>query len=158
MIRILIHGICGHMGRAILEAASAQSGLYSVVAGVDCARSNDLPVPVYPDCDSVQEQFDVLIDFSVAAALPQTLLFAEKRRVPIVVGTTGLTERHLRLLQGASEQIPVFQSGNMSVGVALLVQMHLSAYILKMARLLRLIVVVHLKAFWVLVNLEILMK
>ncbi len=119
MIRILLHGICGHMGRAILEAANAQSGLYSVVAGVDCADGSGLPVPVYSNCDSVREQFDVLIDFSVAAALPQTLLFAEKRRVPIVVGTTGLTDRHLRLLQGASEQIPVFQTGNMSLGVNL---------------------------------------
>ena len=103
MIRILLHGICGHMGRAILEAANAQSGLYSVVAGVDCADGSGLSVPVYSNCDSVREQFDVLIDFSVAAALPQTLLFAEKRRVPIVVGTTGLTDRHLRLLQGASD-------------------------------------------------------
>lgn len=119
MIRILINGICGQMGRAIFEAASNQSGLYSVVAGVDHAESGGCPVPVYPSCDDVQEQFDVLIDFSVPAALPDTLRLAQKRRVPIVVGTTGLTERHMRLVEGAAEQVPVFQTGNMSLGVNL---------------------------------------
>lgn len=96
-------GICGQMGRAISEAAANQSGLYSVVAGVDRAAAGNSPVPVYASCDDVEEPFDVLVDFSVPAALPDTLRLAQKRRVPIIVGTTGLTERHLRLLEGARQ-------------------------------------------------------
>lgn len=119
MIRILINGICGQMGRAISEAAANQSGLYSVVAGVDRAPADSSPVPVYASCDDVEEPFDVLVDFSVPAALPDTLRLAQKHRVPIIVGTTGLTERHLRLLEGAAKQVPVFQTGNMSLGVNL---------------------------------------
>lgn len=119
MIRILINGICGQMGRAIFEAANNQGGLYSVVAGVDRSNNIDCPVPVYPSCDDVSERFDVLLDFSVPAALPDTLRLAQKRHVPIVIGTTGLTERHMRLIEGAAEQVPVFQTGNMSLGVNL---------------------------------------
>lgn len=119
MIRILLNGICGQMGRAILEAANNQSGLYSVVAGVDRAEDCGCRVPVYSCCEDVQEPFDVLIDFSVPAAMPDTLRYAEMKHKPIVIGTTGLTERHLRLIEGAAAQIPVFQTGNMSLGVNL---------------------------------------
>jgi 4-hydroxy-tetrahydrodipicolinate reductase len=40
--------------------------------------------------------------------------------VPIVVGTTGLEERHHFLCDNAAETIPVLQTGNTSLGVTLL--------------------------------------
>jgi len=119
MIRILINGICGQMGKAIFEAAKNQSGLYSVVGGVDRMPTDGIGVPVYTDCRDVKEDFDVLIDFSIPAALPDTLRLAQRRGTPIVVGTTALAEKHLRLLEGAAKLIPVFQTGNMSLGVNL---------------------------------------
>lgn len=119
MIRILINGICGQMGKAIFEAAKNQSGLYSVVAGIDRVVAPGIDVPIYTDCCDVKEEFDVLIDFSVPAALPDTLRLAQRCGTPIVVGTTALADKHLRLLEGAAKLIPVFQTGNMSLGVNL---------------------------------------
>ena len=47
------------------------------------------------------------------------LRFAQSRGIPAIIGTTGLGERELKLIRAASERIPVFQTGNMSLGVNL---------------------------------------
>ena len=51
------------------------------------------------------------------------LEYAEARQLPVVIGTTGHTPEEKARIAAAAERIPVFQSGNMSVGVALLVQL-----------------------------------
>ena len=119
MIRILLVGICGQMGHAILEAASNQSGLFSVVAGVDRATSPTVTVPVYENISDVREEYDAIVDFSVPAALTATLHTAMALLKPVVVATTGLTETHMQLIREASGKVPVFQTGNMSLGVNL---------------------------------------
>ncbi len=120
MISVLINGICGQMGRAVYAACQAQSGAFSGVAGVDpSARAEGFSCPVYRDIDDVKEEIDVVIDFSVPASAPAVLRFAQSRGLPAVIGTTGLGERELRLVRAASERIPVFQTGNMSLGVNL---------------------------------------
>ena len=73
MIRILIHGIMGRMGRAVYATALAQSGAFSVVAGVDVAAGgSDFACPVYTSLDDVRETPDIIIDFTVPATLPNT--------------------------------------------------------------------------------------
>lgn len=120
MISVIINGICGQMGRAVYAAVQAQSGAFSAVAGVDptdCSAS--FACPVYHKLEDIQEQADVLIDFSIPATTPDILHFALERKLPVVIGTTGLGERELKLIRSASDQIPVFQTGNMSLGVNL---------------------------------------
>lgn len=119
MIRILLNGIGGQMGRATLEAARNQSGLYCIVAGVDAAPQSAGDIPVYAACGQVKEAFDVIIDFSVPAALAGVLRLARERHTPAVIGTTGLTERHRQLIADAAAQVPIFQTGNLSLGVNL---------------------------------------
>ena len=121
MISVLINGICGQMGRAVYAAVQAQSGAFSAIAGVDpfdCVSAYDCPV--YKSLDVVKETPDVVIDFSVPATTPDILRYALDHKVPVVIGTTGLGERELKLIRSASESIPVFQTGNMSLGVNLL--------------------------------------
>ncbi|NLI53872.1 MAG: 4-hydroxy-tetrahydrodipicolinate reductase [Clostridiales bacterium] len=120
MISVLINGICGQMGRAVYAAIQAQSGAFSAVAGVDpfdCSASYSCPV--YKSLDEVQEKADVIIDFSVPATTPDILRYALEQKIPVVIGTTGLGERELKLIRSASDAIPVFQTGNMSLGVNL---------------------------------------
>ncbi len=118
MIRILIHGIMGRMGRAVYATALAQSGAFSVVAGVDVAASgSDFACPVYTSLDDVKETPDIIIDFTVPATLPNVLRYAQAKRIPAIIATTGLSERDMRLIRKAAERIPVFQTGNMSLGV-----------------------------------------
>ncbi len=120
MITVLINGICGRMGRAVYTACNASEGAFLAVCGVDKTPGDaSILCPVYDGYDGVRENVDVVIDFSVPAAMPAALSFAVSRRIPIIVGTTGLSERDLRELASAAERIPVFQTGNMSLGVNL---------------------------------------
>ena len=62
----------------------------------------------------------VLVDFSSPAALEATLDACVAAKTPIVVGTTGLEERHHYLIDDAAKDIAVLQTGNTSLGVTLL--------------------------------------
>lgn len=90
MIRILINGIGGQMGHAVYNAIQ-DSGEFTAAAGVDRGIGAAFDCPVYERYEDVKEPFDAIIDFSVPAALPDELRFAQSRGVPLVIGTTGLT-------------------------------------------------------------------
>lgn len=117
-MRIIINGINGGMGQNILSAAR-EAG-YSVVAGVDInpdARDNGCPV--FTSIDACPADADVIIDFSRPQALPSLLAFARAHSIALVVATTGLTDEDRRLMRQAAEEIPIFNSANMSLGVNL---------------------------------------
>lgn len=63
---------------------------------------------------------DMLIDFSHHTAIADVVEYALSRRCALVVGTTGHTEEEKQLIWDAAEQIPVFYSGNVSLGIAVL--------------------------------------
>ncbi|HKT86524.1 MAG TPA: 4-hydroxy-tetrahydrodipicolinate reductase [Novosphingobium sp.] len=108
MSRIGIIGSEGRMGNAIAQAVAAAGE--TVAGGVD--KGGDVP--------ALAGKCDVLIDFSSPAALEGNLEAAVAAGVPIVVGTTGLEERHHWLIDNAAQAIPVLQTGNTSLGVTLL--------------------------------------
>jgi 4-hydroxy-tetrahydrodipicolinate reductase len=108
MARIGIIGSAGRMGQAI-AAAVADAGA-TVSGGID-RDGNVAPLAA---------QSDVLVDFSSPHALEGNLDAAVAAGVPIVIGTTGLEERHHFLIDHAAESIPVLQTGNTSLGVTLL--------------------------------------
>ncbi|PEQ14501.1 4-hydroxy-tetrahydrodipicolinate reductase [Novosphingobium sp. PC22D] len=108
MARIGIIGSEGRMGRAIAEAL-AEAG---EALGGGIGRGGDLA--------ALAAASDVLVDFSAPDALEGNLDAAAAAGVPIVVGTTGLEERHHFLIDHAAETIPVLQTGNTSLGVTLL--------------------------------------
>ena len=103
-----IIGHAGRMGHAIAEAIVASG--HTLSGGID--RSGD-PAPL-------ARASDVLIDFSAPAALEANLDAAIAAGVPILIGTTGLEERHHWLIDQAAEAIPVLQTGNTSLGVNML--------------------------------------
>jgi 4-hydroxy-tetrahydrodipicolinate reductase len=108
MSRIGIIGSAGRMGQAI-AAALAEAG-ETLAGGID--RDEDA-APLAAQCD-------VLVDFSSPGALESNLDAAVAANVPIVIGTTGLEERHHFLIDHAAQTIPVLQTGNTSLGVTLL--------------------------------------
>ncbi len=63
---------------------------------------------------------DVLVDFSSPLALEANLAAARAHRTPILIGTTGLSDRHHALIDAAAQEIAVLQTGNTSLGIALL--------------------------------------
>lgn len=108
MARIGIIGSKGRMGQALASAVLAAG--HELAGGI--GRGDD-PAPLAHACD-------VLVDFSAPAALEANLDAAVAAGTPIVVGTTGLEERHHFLLDHAAERIAVLQTGNTSLGVTLL--------------------------------------
>ena len=108
MAKIGIIGSAGRMGVA-LQAAIASAG-HHYAGGIDQGG----------DPAALARASDVLVDFSAPVALEFTLEAAIAGGVPIVVGTTGLEERHHWLIDAAAVSIPVLQTGNTSLGVNLL--------------------------------------
>lgn len=108
MARIGIIGSAGRMGQALVDAILAAGQTHA--GGVD--KGDDVM--------ALAEDSDVLVDFSSPHALEANLDAAIGAGVPIVVGTTGLEERHHFLCDNAAERIAVLQTGNTSLGVTLL--------------------------------------
>lgn len=63
---------------------------------------------------------DVVIDFSHHTAVADVLAYAQKIGAAAVIGTTGHTEEEKAMIYEAAKEIPVFFSGNMSLGIAVL--------------------------------------
>ena len=115
MITILLHGANGVMGREIRRLLEARFA--GCAAGPMISRSGN---GVFTSFSEILESADVMLDFTFHTATEEALRFALEYRLPIVIGTTGHTEQERRCIEKASEQIPVFFSGNMSLGIATL--------------------------------------
>lgn len=108
MARIGIIGSEGRMGHALAEAVAAAGE--TLAGGID--KGGD-PLALAGACDA-------LVDFSSPHALEANLDAAVAAGIPILVGTTGLEERHHWLCDKAAEVVPVLQTGNTSLGVNML--------------------------------------
>lgn len=117
MLNIVIHGL-GKLGQTIAKSLDADM---RVVAGVD-ARAAELQAdfPVVENFGALTGPMDVLLDCSRPDALPGLLRFATDRGVALVLATTGYSNADLERVERAAKLIPVFQSSNLSLGVALL--------------------------------------
>jgi 4-hydroxy-tetrahydrodipicolinate reductase len=108
MLRIGIIGARGRMGREIANTIAATGEML----GRGIGRSGDAA--------ALAKEVDVLVDFSSPGALAVNLEAALAASVPILVGTTGLEDRHHDFCDHASQAIAVLQTGNTSLGVTLL--------------------------------------
>lgn len=119
-VKIILTGACGRMGNAVL-AAAANEPRATVIAGVDVRPSTSF-VPLYHGIDEVGTDIgaDVIIDFSHHTATEGILNYAKAAGCAAIMCTTGHTEEELKLIADASREIPVFRSGNMSLGINLL--------------------------------------
>ena len=118
-MRVIIHGITGKMGQMIKSLADANYAGSEFAAGV----SPDVTVEgngLYKSFDKCTEEADVVVDFSFHTAVKGLLDFCVSRKLPVVIGTTAHTPEEKELIKEASKKIPVFATGNMSVGVAVL--------------------------------------
>ncbi len=118
-LRIFLSGCLGRMGKVIAGIA-AESDDLAVVAGSDLKTDPASLFPVFTnplDCDV---DFDVLIDFSNPAVLDSLLKLLRREAKPGIICTTGLDKAQIDLIKAASEEIPLFRSANMSLGINLL--------------------------------------
>ena len=116
MVKIIMHGCNGAMGQVITKLAAEDKDA-EITAGIDRVDNRENPYPVFTSCDACDVEADVIVDFSVAQAVDGVLAYALKRKMPLVLCTTGLSEKQLEDVKTASAQIPILRSANMSLGV-----------------------------------------
>ncbi|MBQ4863794.1 4-hydroxy-tetrahydrodipicolinate reductase [Pseudoalteromonas sp. MMG013] len=131
MIKIAVFGANGRMGKVLCEASlSAQ---YAQLSTALVRESNVLigqPVGPVIGCRDTEVSFasdkslnsdvDVAIDFTLPEGMKAHLALAIKQRVPMVIGTTGLSDEEMSTLKDAAQYIPIVFSRNYSVGINLL--------------------------------------
>jgi 4-hydroxy-tetrahydrodipicolinate reductase len=115
-MNIIIHGSTGRMGRKLLELLDG-SAVHTLAAAVSPEEE------VLKTLNDYQGPADLIIDFSFHGAFYDLLDYAEARNLPVVIATTGHTAEEKARIAEAAKVIPVFYSGNMSGGVALLVRL-----------------------------------
>ena len=122
MVNIFLNGCCGRMGKAI-AALCENNPDYKIVAGGDIIENTNYGFPVYTSLNECTEDFDVIIDFSNAKAVPGVLEFALNRNKPFICCTTALSDETVASILEASEKIAVFKSANMSLGINMMVEL-----------------------------------
>lgn len=121
MTNILLSGANGKMGKTVAEFVLNHPDC-KIVAGVDSTSAYGCLFPVFECFSSVDISADVIIDFSNPALLEPLLSFCEGNNLPIVICTTGFSPCQIERIKLAATKIPVFYSGNMSLGINLLIQ------------------------------------
>ena len=111
-MRAILCGANGAMGKLIDGILGNE-----VVGRVSIDGENGVP-KTFAELGNVDG--DILIDFSHHTAIADVLAYAKAQGCAAVIGTTGHTEEEKALIYAAAEEIPVFYSGNMSLGIAVL--------------------------------------
>lgn len=122
-MKILVCGISGRMGKEVAKLAESGYRGAELIGGYDIVTSDMGDVPVYTDYADIAETPDVIVDFSHHAAIASLLDYAENKNVPVVIATTGHTDDELALINESAKKLPIFHSANMSLGIALLVEL-----------------------------------
>ena len=111
-MRAVLCGANGAMGKLIGQILGEE-----IVGRVSIDGENGVP-KTFAELGHVDA--DVVIDFSHHSAISDVLAYCKAIGATVVVGTTGHTEEEKAQIFAASEEIPVFYSGNVSVGIAVL--------------------------------------
>ncbi len=122
MIKILLSGCNGRMGRAISDIC-LKNPETEIVAGFDAYTERLGGYPVYDDFSSISEDCDVVVDFSNTKVLPALLKYCTENKKPAVICTTGFSDEELAEIDKASKIVPIFRSGNMSLGINVLMML-----------------------------------
>lgn len=122
MVKMIMHGCNGRMGRMITEIAADDDEI-KIVAGVDINTEQKNDYPVYKSLAECTEEADVVVDFGAAPAIDGLLDACVMKNLPVVVCTTGLSEAQLQHLDAASKKIAILRSANMSIGINIMLKL-----------------------------------
>lgn len=109
------------MGRVIADIVSSRSDC-EVIAGID-KLAGGAQFPIFHSFAALTEKPDVIIDFSHPSVLDDMLDYCMTNGVAVVVATTGYSQEQIAQIHKAAEQIPVFFTFNMSLGINLMAEL-----------------------------------
>lgn len=121
MKKVLLIGCNGQMGR-VVQAAIQQHPQLELVAGIDRHPGETTTFPIYQELTDVQENIDLVIDFSHHSMTKQVVDYCVSQQLPVVIATTGLSVEIIARIKEAGTEIPIFYSANMSLGVNALIK------------------------------------
>lgn len=130
MIKLVVSGCCGKMGRRIITLACGRKE-FKLVGAIEAAAHpaigknlsevlaiSWLKIEIKDNLEIIKEA-DVLVEFTSSSATIEHLPPAVKYKKPMVIGTTGLDAQQVQKVKQASRHIPIVFSPNMSLGVNL---------------------------------------
>jgi 4-hydroxy-tetrahydrodipicolinate reductase len=133
-ITVVVHGAMGKMGKTVISAI-CQEPETSLVGAVDISITNDqlpLPdgsgnVPLSSNLHSIliSQKPDVMVDFSVAKASMPAIRIAAKRKVHMVIGTTGFTAADYEEIKNLVEEngVGAVIASNFALGAVVLIHL-----------------------------------
>ena len=104
MVKVIMHGCNGHMGQVITQLVEKDPEI-EIVAGIDLNDCRDNGYPVFTDIWTCDVQADAVIDFCTAKATDTLLEYCEKRQIPVVLCTTGLTDEQIKKVEETSKHV-----------------------------------------------------
>jgi len=130
-VRIAIAGAAGRMGTRLVSLARQQADVFTIVSAIERAGHPMLgrdagevagigPIGLPLTAELSGERPDVFIDFTVPQSTRQWLGVCRDRGIAMLIGTTGLGPEDQASIDQAAGYIPILQSPNMSLGVAVL--------------------------------------
>jgi 4-hydroxy-tetrahydrodipicolinate reductase len=134
-VKITLHGATGRMGQSIVRVVQ-ERGEHRIVGAVaapddpnqgrdagEVAGVGVLGVAITADLAAALLGADIVVDFSVAAAVVPLAQAAARARLPLVSGTTGIGKAGEAALDEAAKHIPVLWAANMSLGIEVLAKL-----------------------------------
>ena len=122
MLNVLLCGCYGHMGKIVTDLLCERADI--TLIGVDGMPPQGVPkFPIFKTFDEVNIDSDVIIDFSHHSLMLPLLDYAERSKTPAVICTTGLEDTIHARMDEVAKTVPILHSGNMSVGINLLLKL-----------------------------------
>ncbi|MBI2854429.1 MAG: 4-hydroxy-tetrahydrodipicolinate reductase [Chloroflexi bacterium] len=133
IIKVIVHGALGRMGREITESLSKEPDM-QVVGGVDKAATSDsfvlqggtrIPMRTTMAQLLTERTADVVVDFSVAEATMQAARSAIPAGARMVIGTTGLTPTDIAEIESLCQKHrgAAVVASNFTIGAVLLIHL-----------------------------------
>jgi 4-hydroxy-tetrahydrodipicolinate reductase len=120
-INLAITGCLGKMGKQLIKSSKSNKN-FKLVTLTENKTINKKIAGIKLDLNTslALSKADIIIDFTVPECTLEILKIASKLKKKVVIGTTGFTPKEENLIKQYSKKIPILKSGNMSLGVNLL--------------------------------------
>ena len=120
-INLAISGCLGRMGQQLIRSSKTNKN-FKLVALTENKTINRKVAGIKLDLNTelAFKTTDVIVDFTVPKCTLDILKIASKLKKKVVIGTTGFTQKDESLIRKFSKKIPILKSGNMSLGINLL--------------------------------------
>ncbi|MES2814037.1 MAG: 4-hydroxy-tetrahydrodipicolinate reductase [Pseudomonadota bacterium] len=132
---LVVTGASGRMGQTLIRLAQATDKLHLVGCVErsghpwigrdvgDAMGGTPIGVKVTDDALEAFAKAQAVVDFTSPAASVEFAALAAQARAVHVIGTTGLEPDHIARIDAASRHATIIRTGNMSLGLNLLVRM-----------------------------------